>query len=286
MRSLGIFYFTLLCTFSLNAEKVVLISGSTGGIGEATVCAFQKEGWSVWAGYRSHIPDSFRDQNNIHPIYLDVRDPESINSSIKEIIKAEGKIDVLINNAGYGILGSDELIAPEEIEKLFEVNFFGALRLIQQVAPFMKKEHSGHIINISSTSGVRAVPGLGAYAASKFALEGLSEALAVTLSPWNIHVVVVEPGTVKNDWASHCQSDHSKLAANLLQKLTTLAKNGQEPRDIASLLLRIANDPHPDMRYQTSPQVQTTLKEKLVDLSGNAMREKQTTFFHSLMNDH
>ncbi len=273
-----------LLSFSLQARNVVLISGSTGGLGREMVSVFQKSGWSVWAGYRSQVPEAFLDSEDIHPVYLDVSDPTSVSSCVERLIQAEGKIDVLINNAGYGIIASEESVDGKEIKKLFDVNFFGAMELIRTVTPHMKQQNNGHIINISSTSGVRAVPGLGIYAASKFALEGVSEALAVTLSPHNIQVVLVEPGTVENDWAKHCVKDDSELASALSEKLVRLSKGGQKCSEIASLVYSVATTEYPDMRYQTSLHVQNALKDKLSDLTGNAMKEKQTIFFRSLIN--
>lgn len=277
--------------FNLYAEqKIVLISGATGGIGKAAIEAFQEDGWKIWAGYRTP-PEHAENNPNIRWIYLDVTRDETIEKVVATIIEEDGKIDALINNAGYGIIGIEEAVSIEEAQQLFDVNFFGAFKLMQRVIPHMQSRHSGHIINISSTSGVRALPGLGFYAASKFALEGLSEGLSATLSPWNIHVVIVEPGTVKNDFAEHClttavPSEHpfaQKLTQNLANKLMSIATTGQECLEIGRMLVNIAKSPKPDFRYQTSPKVCETLAKKLVDPSGNAMREEQVSFLKSLI---
>jgi len=252
--------------FSFNAyanQKVVLISGSNGGIGKATVKSFQERGWKVWAGYRGYIAESVLELDNVSFIQLDVTNDEQIKKAIQHIKLVDGRIDALINNAGYGIIGSEEHANIAEAQKMFDVNFFGALRLTQAVIPIMREQEAGHIINISSTSGVRALPGLGVYAASKFALEGMSESLAVTLSPWNIKVSIVEPGSVKNEWVKHClfqasdQKDpiYSKLTKNLFKKLITLAAAAQECSEIGSLIVEIAETPEPNMRYQTSEKV-------------------------------
>lgn len=285
------------CLLTLSAmhvhaeQKVVLISGATGGIGSAAVKSFQEEGWKVWAGYRKEIPETLQTLTNVCWIPLDVTDDRMIQECLEKIISEDGKLDTLVNNAGYAIIGLEEGIPMEEAQKLFDVNFFGSLRLIQKTVPYMRAKVSGHIINISSTSGVRAVPGLGLYAASKFALEGLSEALATTLAPWNIHVSIIEPGTVKNDFIQHCvictkPSDNplsEKLSHNLANKLSTLALHGQDCDEIGELIVQVAENPNPNLRYQTSQKVQETVTKKLVELSGNKMREEQATFFKSLV---
>jgi NAD(P)-dependent dehydrogenase (short-subunit alcohol dehydrogenase family) len=281
------------CSLLFSQQKVVLISGSTGGIGIECVRAFKEKGWKVWAGHRKAIPLEFLNDPQIRLVPLDLSSPQSIIQCAQLIQMEEGRIDALVNNAGYGILGADEIVSMDAVRALFEVNFFGALQLIQELTPMMKTQHSGHILNISSTSGVRAVPGLGLYAASKFALEGLCESLAVTLSPWDIKVSLIEPGTVKNAWSTHCplhlgetsNSIESKLALNLSKKLASLSQGGQECQEIGQLIATVAEEKHPHMRYQTSEKVQESLREKLVDTTGDQMREKQTLFLNSLISN-
>lgn len=295
MKFLRIIALVLALLASVNlfaTQKVVLISGSAGGIGVATAKAFHDHGWKVYAGYHKKVPQELQSIDNIVLIPLDVTDDKQIQEGIEQIIAVEGRIDALINNAGYGIIGAEETISLEDAQRLFDVNFFGSLRLIKAVTPKMRMQNSGHIINVSSTSGVRAVPGLGHYAASKFALEGLSESLAVTLSPWNIKVSIVEPGTVKNDWVQHCIMNftapedplYSLYIGNLYTKLETLANSGQACSEIGEILAAIAETPNPDMRYQTSQKVLDVVSKKLVDPSGNSMREQQAAFFNSMVN--
>lgn len=271
--------------------KVVLISGANGGIGQATVQAFEKKGWNVWAGYRSSVPEHLQTSSQIRWIPLDVTDEQQVQQAVQTVLQEEGRIDALINNAGYGIIGFESQVKMEEALKLFDVNFFGSLRLIQAVASQMQTQGFGHIINISSTSGVRAVPGLGLYAASKFALEGLSEALAVTLSPWNIQVALVEPGTVKNDFAPHCVTSTAstktpfaeRFCLNLKNKLISLALEGQECAEIGQLIVKVAETAKPHLRYQTSAKVEETVAKKYVDLTGDKLRDEQIRFFQTLI---
>lgn len=282
--------FLSIATAAVATDKVVLISGATKGIGLATAKAFQQRGWKVWAGYRGEIPSELCTLENIRFVKLDVTSAEDVAMAVKELLQQDKRVDALINCAGYGLLGAEECISIEEMQKQLDVNFLGAMRLIHAVLPQMRTQHSGHIINISSTSGVRAVPGLGLYAASKFALEGMSESLAVTVSPWNIKVSIVEPGTVNNQWVQNCAlaSSHQEIDAYrqlqeaLFAKLSQLATGGQDCEAIGTLIVNVAESEKPHMRYQTSTKVTETVSKKLVDPTGDAMRDEQLKFFHSL----
>jgi NAD(P)-dependent dehydrogenase (short-subunit alcohol dehydrogenase family) len=288
--------FKLLCLFilvtvSLKAEqKVVLISGSSGGIGLATVKAFQEKGWKVWAGLHQSAPADLS-HTDVSVIPLDVTNEQEVERAVQKVLETDGRIDALINCAGYGLLASEECATMQEIERQFDVNFFGAMRLIQAVLPSMRRAKSGHIINISSTSGVRAVGGLGLYAASKFALEGMSESLAVTVSPWNIKVSIIEPGTVNNAWVQNCFYGTRKVdtdlytahQAALYNRLSQLAATGQSCDEIAALIVEAAECENPNMRYQTSAKVRETVAKKLVDPTGCTMLNEQLAFFNSLI---
>lgn len=255
-------------------EKVVLISGATRGIGLATAKAFQKKGWKVGAGYRQYIPEELQNLKNIYLCNLDVTQESLIQSTIETILAKEGRIDVLINNAGYGLIGAEECVTIEEAKHLFDVNFFGVLRLIQGVLPTMRRQQSGHIINISSGAGIQGFPGLGLYSASKFALEGLSESLAATLSHWNIKVSIVEPGSVENDWGKHCVTGSRFCKEDFYNKLNQgvssmlAVPQGQTSEEVASLLVKIAETPNPNVRYQTNIDMETWITEQLVDPTG------------------
>lgn len=288
-----IIFLFLIFLAPLKAEqKVVLISGSNGGIGKEIVNAFAKKGWKVWAGYHTKSPQDFLRKKKITPCFLDVTNDQSIQAAVEKIMKKEGRIDCLIHNAGYGLIGPEESFTIEEIKDQFDVNLFGAVRLVQAVAPIMREQKNGHILMVSSTSGIRAVPGLGLYASSKFALEGLSESLAASLAPWNIHVSLIIPGTVKNNWVKHCQlgsrnydapSDYEKLTKTLSERLSTLAKTGQPPKQIGELMVRVAESGNPDLRYATSEQVETVILKKHIETSGNTLRGEQIQLYNSLV---
>ena len=275
MQFLNLFLVLLLMTTEIFAEqKVVLISGATSGIGLATTKAFQEKGWKVWAGFRQHVPDELKQMEHVTLCHLDVTDDRLVQSAVDAILKRDGRIDALINNAGYGLVGAEECVTIDEAQHLFDVNFFGALRLVQAVLPTMRQQRSGHILNISSGAGIHALPGLGLYSASKFALEALTESLAATLSQWNIKVSAIEPGFVKNHWGTHCvigsrvcnEGFYKKLTQGICQMLST--PQGQPCEDVATLLVEIAEASEPLIRYQTSASMTDWITEKLVDPTG------------------
>lgn len=273
------------------AQKVVLITGSGSGIGLATTQAFQKKGWKVWAGYHKTVPNELKASENIRFRQLDVTNDAQIQAIITDILKEDGRIDVLINNAGYGLIGAEETVTIDEARALFDVNFFGVLRLIQAVLPTMRKQYSGHILNISSGVGVHSYAGLGLYSASKFALESLSESLAATVSPWNIQVSIIEPGFVKTDWGKKCAIGsrmgdvvHYKTLTKSMQDMLFIPQ-GQPSTEVASLLLQIAENPHPDMRYQTSAGMKEYIAERLIDPTGNSAKQSNIEFVNRLISD-
>jgi NAD(P)-dependent dehydrogenase (short-subunit alcohol dehydrogenase family) len=283
------FLFFLLFYSSLYTEqKVVLITGATSGVGLATAKVFHQAGWKVWAGYRNKPgEDDFR------WVALDVRKDDMVEKAISTLLEEEGKIDVLINNAGYGVIGAEETNTMEQAKDQFEVLFFGPLRLIQAVAPTMRHQQSGHIINISGVCGVRALPGLGVYSAAKFALEGMSESLAVTLSPWNVKVSIVEAGSINSQWVNNAtmglrdcdEPFYTQLSESLIRRLSHTGQLGQDTKEIGELILKIAQRETPDLRYQSSAKAKVTAAKKLVDPTGNQMRKEQIDYFYSLVGE-
>jgi NAD(P)-dependent dehydrogenase (short-subunit alcohol dehydrogenase family) len=275
----------LFLTFNLFAEqKVVLISGASSGIGLAAAKAFQEKGWKVWAGYRQTAPDELKQMPNVKLVPLDVTSDSSVNSALEVLLNEDGRVDALINNAGYGLIGAEECVTIQEAKEQFEVNFFGPLRLMQATLPAMRKQSSGHIICISSGVGVHSYPGLGLYSASKFALESLTESLAATASPWNIKVSLVEPGFVYNNWGTHCKVGSRECPEAFYQKLTKgicgmlSTPRGQPCQEVADLIVQIAENPQPDMRYQTNEGMKGYIAERLVDPTGNKARDGNLKF--------
>jgi len=178
-------------------HSTVLITGCSTGIGRATAQLLAARGWRVFASARKLQSVAGLASEAITPLVLDVTDEASCRNAVECVLpEGAGRIDALVNNAGYGHTGPLEEIPPQEVRAQFEVNTFAPLRLAQLVIPAMRQQGGGRIVNVSSVVGRVAVPFLGLYDASKFALEAMSDALRMELAPWNIHVILVEPGSV------------------------------------------------------------------------------------------
>ena len=181
-----------------------LITGVSSGFGRALAEAVLAKGDTVAGTVRNEAAKS--EFEKLAPgkavgIRLDVTDQASVRRGVEEAEKKTGGIDVLVNNAGYGLEGAVEEVTLEQIRSQFEVNVFGAVSVIQAALPYMRKRRAGHIVNITSMGGLTAFPGVGIYNGSKFALEGISEALAKEVKPLGIKVIIVAPGSFRTDWA-------------------------------------------------------------------------------------
>lgn len=185
-------------------RKIWLITGISGGLGRALALAVMEKGDFITGTFRHQSQvDQFNEEyaGKGFSFILDVTAEDQVAKTVQEIVSAFGRIDVLVNNAGTGFAGAIEETSPEEVREVFEVNFFAALHLTRQVLPVMRRQKSGHIVQISSHGGVRAFAGFGIYSATKFALEGFSEALAQETAPLGIKVSIVEPGPFRTNFA-------------------------------------------------------------------------------------
>lgn len=181
--------------------KVVLVTGASSGIGEATAIKLKTLGYTVYAAARRVERMKSLADAGVRVLAMDVTDDVSMQAGMKEIITQSGRIDVLVNNAGYGSYGSVEDVSLDEARAQFDVNLFGAVRLIQLALPHMRAQRSGTIVNITSMGGKIHTP-LGAwYHGTKFALEAISDCLRMEVQPFGIDVVVIEPGGIKTEWA-------------------------------------------------------------------------------------
>jgi NAD(P)-dependent dehydrogenase (short-subunit alcohol dehydrogenase family) len=182
------------------STKVALVTGGSSGIGEATARKLQELGYSTYAAARRVERMQNLKNEGIRPLAMDVSDDQSMRSGVEQILAEQGRIDVLVNAAGYGSYGAVEDVPLAEARNQVEVNLFGAARLIQLVLPTMREQRSGTIVNITSMGGKIYTP-LGAwYHATKHALEALSDCLRMELKPFGIDVVVIEPGGIKTEW--------------------------------------------------------------------------------------
>jgi NAD(P)-dependent dehydrogenase (short-subunit alcohol dehydrogenase family) len=182
------------------SNKVALVTGGSSGIGEATALKLQELGYTTYAAARRVERMEHLTTTGIRPLAMDVTDDESMQSGVEQIVAEEGRIDVLVNAAGYGSYGALEDVPLSEARNQFEVNLFGAARLTQLVLPLMREQRSGTVVNITSMGGKIYTP-LGAwYHATKHALEALSDCLRMELKPFGIDVVVIEPGGIRTEW--------------------------------------------------------------------------------------
>lgn len=249
----------------------ILVTGASSGIGKACADYLQQAGYSVYRASRSLKTGNGADSTNIR---MDVDDDASVSQAVRQLIDKAGRIDVVVNCAGFGIAGSVEDTSIDEAKAQFETNFFGVLRVCHAVLPTMREQGSGLIINISSIAGLISVPFQGFYSASKFALEGMTEALRLEVSPFGIRVVLVEPGDFQTGFGASrrkvAHSENSTAYRDHLAKALSVAEKdeskGHQPIAIAHLIERIIKNPSPKLRYSIGPlfeRLSPTLKNIL-----------------------
>jgi len=182
---------------------VWFITGTSQGFGKELVHAALFRGDFVIATSRTPdkvLSDFPEGKDHLLALPLDLRDPVQIHSVVSQAISRFGRIDVLVNNAGYGLLGAIEEVTDKEIADIYEINVFGLLRVTRAILPYLRKQRSGHIVNISSIVGLIGCPGGGLYSSTKFAIAGLSESLSLEVAPFGVHVTIVEPGPFRTDF--------------------------------------------------------------------------------------
>jgi NAD(P)-dependent dehydrogenase (short-subunit alcohol dehydrogenase family) len=242
-----------------NANKVWFITGASRGFGVLIARQALARGDAVVATARD--PQSVIDALGQHPqllaLRLDVRDAAQAAAAAEQALQRFGRIDVLVNNAGYGLLGAVEEASPDEVRALFDTNVFGLHNVTRAVLPAMRKQRSGHVINISSVGGYSAYAGWGIYSATKFAVEALSEALQQELAPLGVTVTVVEPGFFRTDFldASSLATTATRIEAyaDTVGAMRTFAAgvNHQQPGDpakLATAMLTLADSARPPVR--------------------------------------
>lgn len=193
-------------------SKVVLITGCSTGIGRDLAQRLTKAGYCVVATSRK--ADALEGMNVALKLTLDVTRPESVHQAVERVIQRFGCIDVLVNNAGYAQCGAIEDVSDEQIQHMFDVNVFGAMRMVRAIVPHMRQQGSGRIINISSIAGKLVTPVNGTYSATKFALEAMSDALRLELAPFGIQVVLIEPGAIKTNFEHTVQAHAQRIFSN------------------------------------------------------------------------
>ena len=243
-----------------NVKKVAIVTGASSGIGKAAAMKFLEMGYTVHAAARRlHAMKDLEAKGAlVHSV--DLRNLTDITSFANNVIAASGRIDVLVNSAGYGFYGSVEEVPMTAAKEQLEVNLFAVAEMIQAVLPVMRKQRSGKIVNVSSTGGKSAMPLGGWYHASKFALEGLSDSLRGEVRPFGIDVVVVEPGGVKTEWGGIMVENMMQTSGagpyKLMVERFKNAVGGKQvesmsatPEEIGALIARIAETRRPKARY-------------------------------------
>ncbi|EQA64012.1 SDR family oxidoreductase [Leptospira alexanderi] len=238
-------------------QKTVLMTGTSSGIGKATAIYFQNKGWNVIATMRN--PENARDLKNLPNLLctkLDVTKPNTIEKAIEEGIKTFGEIDVLVNNAGYGLIGPFEGAAKEQIQRQFDTNLFGAMDVIQKILPHFRKKRKGLIINVASMGGRITIPLYSLYHSTKWALEGFTESLQYELHPLGIRVKLIEPGAIATDFISRSSESTSEKAPEEYKKFSeTVFKNmenammASRSETVAKVIFKAAKSPSKRFRY-------------------------------------
>ena len=271
-------------------SKVALVTGSSSGIGYETSMALARDGFLTFATMRNlnkaeDIKSATTKENlPIRTKQLDVTDDMSVKNAVQTISsETGGRIDVLVNNAGYVLSGAFEDLAIDEIKTQYETNFFGLIRTTQAVLPIMREQKSGIIVNISSGAGRFGYPGHSAYISTKFAVEGLSESMSYELEPFGIKVVIVEPGVIMTNIVNTMvvarkSQDPNSAYSQMMQKMTNtfegLMKNSSSPDLVANVVLKAVKDENPNFRYLAGNDVEQWL---------GAKRNMSEEEFHKMM---
>jgi NAD(P)-dependent dehydrogenase (short-subunit alcohol dehydrogenase family) len=243
-------------------QRVVLVTGASSGIGLACATHLAERGFRVYGTSRRVASHRGPAAGNPTMLTADVTDGDSVERAVRTVLDREGRLDIVVNNAGMGLAGPVENTSIEEARRQLEVNFFGAHRVCRAVLPAMRRQGSGYIVNIGSIGGVIAIPYQAMYSASKFALEGLSEALRMEVRPFGIRVVIIEPGDHKTALTQNRQFTEMSSDAYRQSFEAALARtahdeqSGPGPEQVARLLYRIVNRRNPRLRYTIGPVAQ------------------------------
>jgi NAD(P)-dependent dehydrogenase (short-subunit alcohol dehydrogenase family) len=241
---------------------VALVTGSSSGIGYETALILARNGFDTYATMRNlskskEITEVAKKENlPLGVLKLDVTNDSSVVDAIDNILKEKKSIEVVVNNAGYGLMGSIEDSSLNEIKSQFETNFFGAIRVMRKVLPIMRKQKAGTIVNVSSVAGRIGFPMGSSYVSSKFALEGLSESMSYELEQFGIKMILIEPGVINTNFsfvtperALDTNSSYSHLLNKMQENLFSTIANGTSPKEVANVILRAVTEQNPERRY-------------------------------------
>ena len=252
---------------------VWMITGASRGIGARIAEAALAQGDAVVATARdvASVQRRFGSHDRLLSLSLDVTDEAQAAEAARAALARFGRIDVLVNNAGFGLLGAVEEASADEVRRLYETNVFGLLNVTRAVLPSMRERRSGHVLNISSLGGYRSSPGFGVYCSTKFAVEGLSEALHAELAPLGVHVTVVEPGYFRTEFLDSVSlsvsptilADYAATAGQVREAATRINLNQPgDPQKLAQALLQLVASPNPPLRLPLGTDALRTIEEK------------------------
>jgi NAD(P)-dependent dehydrogenase (short-subunit alcohol dehydrogenase family) len=245
-------------------QRVVLITGASSGVGQSTAALLARRGFTVFGTSRN--PSSADSMPGVAMLPLDVRADDSVRGCVEAVVNRSGRLDALINNAGFELAGALEELSSEEATAQFETNFFGVVRMVKAALPVMRQQKRGHIINVSSLTGLTAIPFLGIYSASKFALEGYTEALRQEVKPFNIQVSLTEAGFLRTPMIGHRQvgarrmSEYDPWRQRALNAIRTSEDKAPGPEVVADTLLEIISSSSPRLRYLIGQQAKSVAR--------------------------
>jgi len=262
----------------MTSQKVAVVTGSSSGMGFETSLALARNGFYTYATMRKlegegtkQITDIAKNENlPLEIIQLDVNNDKSVADAIDRIVGEKDRIDVIVNNAGYGFTGALEETSMDEIKSQFETNFFGAVRVMKSVIPIMRKQATGIIVNTTSLSGKVPLPLESVYTASKFALEGISESIQYELEPLRIKIIIVEPGGVGSSFlkssrapkASDLNSSYRSIENKISESFKQWSQNLMHPSEVAKVVLEAVTSDNPDLRYTVGKDASTMIERR------------------------
>jgi len=267
-------------------QKVWLITGCSTGFGRELAKKVIDQGYKVvvTARHTESIQELKRlNEDNVLLVKLDVTDQNQITTAVQQTIDTFGKIDVLVNNAGIGYFSSVEESVEDETHKMFDINFWGLMNMTNAVLPYMRKQKSGHILNLSSIGGLASFPALGYYHATKYAVEGISESLAQELAPFNIHVSLIEPSSFRTDWAgrSSVKTETAIYKETVEPTISMMAQySGKEPGNpekAAEAMIAVVESENPPLRLLLGENAYQVANHKYQTLLKDMEEWKETT---------
>lgn len=280
----------------MKGEKVALVTGSSSGIGFETALLLSRSGFHTYASMRDlKKSENLTELANketlpLTVVQLDVNNDRSVKDAVGKIVAENMRIDVLVNNAGYGLFSPIEDLTLDQIKEQFETNFFGVVRVTKEVLPIMRKQKEGTIVNVSSGAGRVGIPLSSAYAASKFALEGLSESMRYELNEFGINVVIIEPGVIKTNFmensrtayaTSKLESPYADLIGRTMKGFEVLIYNGSSPKLVADTILNAITSKEPEIRYLVGDDAKSIMEVR----KSNSDKEFENWMYESVLNE-